>query len=697
MSTLTTARRGARLPITLEPLRVPGERPAWRPDIEGLRGLAVLLVVLYHAGVPGFQGGYVGVDVFFALSGYLITGILASEVERTGTVDLARFYARRARRLLPAAAVLLLAVTAFAYVFYSPIEQAAIAETALATAAYGSNVHFALGATDYLAAAAETNPLLHTWSLAVEEQFYLGWPLLVALGLVGLPWLRGPWLQKTRLPLSHRRLVWAMVGVSVVTFALTVYLMGTLRTHWAFFASPARAWEFAVGGLGAVLPRLRLTGERGPHAATGAHLLGWIGLTAVVGAGVAYAATTPFPGWTALVPVVGTVVALRAGVGQPTTALSRVLTWRPLREAGRLSYSWYLWHWPVLVFAEGLYGEGVGGHLSLPVRLGLLLFSLVLAEGSYRLVEDPVRHQRWLAATPRRGLALLVALTSLGIALSLAWNAVMVDIMASAPYASLVSAERDGPQRDILGANCQTDSQAPDYYECVPESTTPQAGITVFLVGDSHAEDIYPPLLELAQERGWELRAAFKPGCPVWPLTPWNENAHRYKTECNRWRERAVERVSEMHPDLVVLRGYEWYKGRGTWGGAAPDLYSDLAPAAGVILDLRTFPRSDGSPVICKARATWAGKPNSECDVPYPATNESWSARVDAALDYPNVLTVDFVASLCPGGVCPATDASGPTYRNEDHLTSRFARTLKLPIARAIDRALKIAVDSLGA
>ena len=230
-------------------------RPPFRPDIEGLRGIAVLLVVLYHAAVPGFTGGYVGVDVFFVLSGYLITWLLGREVEKSGRVDLPSFYARRARRLLPAMGVLLLAIMGFAWLAYSPQEQELIAATAFSTATYLSNVFFAFNATDYLAGAAEANPLLHTWSLAVEEQFYFFWPLLVVGVLTALG----------RRPASRRRLLWGMGVVSLLSFGLTLYLQQTLNGHWAFFSSPTRAWEFAIGGLGVLLPlreprRLRVIG-----------------------------------------------------------------------------------------------------------------------------------------------------------------------------------------------------------------------------------------------------------------------------------------------------------------------------------------------------------------------------------------------------------------------------------------------------
>ncbi|MGH7656940.1 MAG: acyltransferase family protein, partial [Gemmatimonadales bacterium] len=185
-------------------------RPRYRPDIEGLRAIAVLLIVAFHAGVPGFTGGFVGVDVFFVLSGYLITWLLVDEAERTGTINLGRFYARRARRLLPALALVLIVTLAVTALLYAPYEQRVLAKTWAATAFYASNIHFASDAMNYHGAAAETNPLLHTWSLSVEEQFYLLWPWLVLGGLGVLAWQRG----RTR-PGPRRLAGWLLAATAV--------------------------------------------------------------------------------------------------------------------------------------------------------------------------------------------------------------------------------------------------------------------------------------------------------------------------------------------------------------------------------------------------------------------------------------------------------------------------------------------------
>ena len=658
---------------TLEPLRAPGERPAWRADIEGLRGVAVLLVVLYHAAIPGFTGGYVGVDVFFALSGYLITGLLAAEVEATGRLDLGRFYARRVRRLLPAVAAVLVAVAAFGFAFYSPREQARIAQTALMTAAYVSNVHFAREATDYLAAEAETDPLLHTWSLAVEEQFYLVWPLLVALGLAGLSAFRpSPPAGRPRGALDARRLAWVVGAVGAASFVGALALMESLRTHWAFFGSPARAWEFAVGGLGALLPRLRWT-PRGDRS-VGAQVLGWTGLAAVVACGVVYTGRTPFPGWAAVPVVLGTTWALRAGAGQPATALGHVLSWRPLVTLGRLSYSWYLWHWPVLVFADGLYGAGVGKALPLGVRVGLLALSLALAEASYRFVEDPVRHHRALRDHPARGLVLFAALSTFGVVLALGWRTAARVEAAQPRHARFAAAG----ERAFSSCGDRLRSEAAPV-ECVLGDTT--SATTLVLYGDSHAYQFAAALDQLGREEGWRIQTMVRPGCGAVDATIWNDRLGRDYLECDAWRAAAFDRVDEIAPALTI---YSTYAGvydhvdREAWVPATERVFRRLSRASGAVLHLRDPPAPGFDVPLCLSRhARLWHDPDAACA--YSSTDDRlnpdvYDAQRVAAGRVPNVVSADLSESVCSSTTCSPFGPDGEiVWADAHHLTDAFS------------------------
>ncbi|MDP9434617.1 MAG: acyltransferase, partial [Actinomycetota bacterium] len=365
--------------------------PRRRHDVEGLRGVAVLAVLLFHAGVPGLDGGYVGVDVFFVLSGFLITGLLWAELSGTGRLSLLAFWARRARRLLPASVLVLVVTAGAASALLSPLRARSVLGDAVASALYAANHRFAAASTDYLADTGAPSPLLHYWSLGVEEQFYVVWPLLVVLSARLARGRRAPRAVATSLVLA----------LAATSFAWCSLL--TVRSQpWAFFSLPSRAWELAAGGAVALaVPLLR----RMPAAV--AVVLGWAGMLALGLAVRALGPETAFPGTAALLPVLGAVAVVGAGCRPTRHGAQRLLDRAPLRWAGRLSYSWYLWHWPVLVLAAE-----VAGPLSLLTRLALVGASGLLAAVTLAVLEDPVRRSALLARRPALGLAGAGALTA---------------------------------------------------------------------------------------------------------------------------------------------------------------------------------------------------------------------------------------------------------------------------------------------
>ena len=333
----------------------PNDRsPGFRPDIEGLRGIAVLIVVLFHCGIPGFSGGFVGVDVFFVLSGYLITGLLVAEIQKTSELSLLQFYARRARRLLPASALTLVVTILLGAIILAPSELDLVGHAARAAALYSSNIFFDKNAGDYFAPNVRSNPLLHTWSLAVEEQFYLFWPLLILLGL--------------RVWRSMKSLVTVLSGLTIISLGTGVWFTANGGT-FAFYELPARAWEFGIGGLAVLLPRSTLKIPVGWWLA-----FGWLGILAILGSAHFILGDTSFPGWIALIPVMGTVAALIAGTEHPRLGVGVLLYSDPLQMLGRLSYSWYLWHWPFLVFAAALLP-----HISIAGKTAAAAVSLTVA------------------------------------------------------------------------------------------------------------------------------------------------------------------------------------------------------------------------------------------------------------------------------------------------------------------------------
>jgi peptidoglycan/LPS O-acetylase OafA/YrhL len=333
----------------------------YRADIDGLRGLAVIAVVLFHAGVPGFGGGFVGVDVFFIISGFLITSIIAREISQ-GAFSLAHFYERRVRRIFPALFTMLALSILPAYVLLPPSELKLFAQSMLSAALFGSNFFF-WSKTGYFDAPAESHPLLHTWSLAIEEQFYLVFPLLFMFAAKAL----------------GARLKHLLAGIAAASLGAGWWLLAR-NPDAAFFLSPVRAWELLIGGLVALraFPAFRLSWQREGAVVAGATLI----LASVLFAKAAGFPGLPFPGLATFLPCIGTALIIHAGLGGQSTAAAVLGSSGPV-AVGKISYSWYLWHWPILVFAKLYLERPLAG----TETAGLLALSIAAAVVSYIAVE----------------------------------------------------------------------------------------------------------------------------------------------------------------------------------------------------------------------------------------------------------------------------------------------------------------------
>ena len=355
-------------------------KPSHRTDIQGLRAVAVLLVVLAHADVPFVPGGFVGVDVFFVLSGFLITGLLLAEARKNGSVSLTEFYLRRARRILPAAALTLLVTNVAAFFILNFVRAREAVHDDLHAAWFTANFRFAARGVDYFAHNDPPSPVLHYWSLSVEEQFYFVWPLMFSLGLFGIAMFR-----RRRKSGRERRLLLVVLSLTSASLVWSIHLTATNATA-AYFSPFTRAWEL---GLGATVAVCASALARTPVSARIA--MGWIGLAAIAIAALVLSDNTPFPGFVGLLPTVGTALAIIAGMGAGTLRLSvgRLLSLRPMRIIGDRSYAFYLWHWPVLILA----GYVAGQSLSTGVKLVLVGGAFLLSCVSYSLVEHPI-HRR---------------------------------------------------------------------------------------------------------------------------------------------------------------------------------------------------------------------------------------------------------------------------------------------------------------
>nr|WP_199064143.1 acyltransferase family protein [Chromobacterium sp. ASV5] len=467
----------------------------YRPDIDGLRALAVLSVVAFHIGLPGFAGGFVGVDIFFVISGYLISGLLRQELRQQGRIDFKAFYARRIRRLAPALILTVLATLLIAYFVMLPDDQIKLGREVRAVATLSANHHFLQHAFDYFDADADLKPMLHIWSLAVEEQYYLVWPLLL-WGVFRLSGNDGS--------LTDRRMRLALAGVLAASLALCLWLSYRDAPR-AFYLMPARAWEFAAGALLAVvsLPagwrRLAL-----PCSALGlALLLGSVGLLND---------KMVFPGVIVLLPVAGSMLFILGGALNPENAVSRFAGMRPWTSIGILSYGFYLWHWPLLALGRywGL------GERSLP-RDALLggVLALLLAWLSYRFLEQPLRQGKWqgLSGTGRTlktGLKLTVGLWLLA--------TVAMYLPKRFPWPGqqpILAAKRDAMHFNDA-CNMPSDGlPLAARSDCVVGAA--KAPLRLLAWGDSHTDHLMPMYLQLAADRQVSILRRVYHGCPPLP------------------------------------------------------------------------------------------------------------------------------------------------------------------------------------
>lgn len=694
----------------------PAAQDGFRPEVEGLRGVAVLLVLVFHAGAAGLPGGFTGVDVFFVISGFLITGLLLRERERTGTVGLRAFYARRVRRLLPAGLLALAVTAAVSWVVLSPLDREAAALDAVAAALSVGNLRFAVVAGDYFASVGAPSPFLHFWSLGVEEQFYLCWPALVLLAARG---------RRPRLGLG------ILLGSVVVLSFVGNVLLTAASAGWAFYLLPARAWQLALGGLLAV--------GTGPLARVPGRLLavaGWAGTAALAGGAVLLDGSMPWPGALALVPTVGAAAVLAAGGarGGPVVLLGLA----PLRFLGRISYSLYLWHWPVLVLpAVALEAEAPPA-----ARVALAGLAIVLAWASFRLVEEPFRRGfPVLARNPGRtvlagGLAVvLVAGGSWGLALAADAGLGVPAAAAAAGTPEPVPVATPGPTpgRTLPATGpgpapatpVPTASPPPVTYGALPAGIRPALAdaradeerlradgclafepvrrpprctygdpggtFVVALVGDSHAAHWFPALEAVARARGWRVETFVKVACPFLDMPLGNLLLKREYVECAAFRDATLARLAELRPDLVLVGGSRM---------AVHPLRAEDEPLAARAAALaRTLDRMPGR-VALLVDTPDAGRDVPACLARHRGDAGACAVERDVALardqgrleELAAAATgaglVDLTARVCRGWPCPVAVDGLIVFRDARHLTATFSRSLAPDLAAALDAVL---------
>ena len=678
---------------------MPTSRTGYRADLEALRGLAILLVVAYHAGVPALAGGFVGVDVFFVLSGYFTARLLVQEYGATGSVNLLRFWGRRAMRLLPALLVVVVATLAAAWLIWAPIDRAGVADTARAVLSGRANDAFARNAVNYFGNA--NSPFLHMWSLGVELQVALFGPAFVfALAVLGgwRPPVPGD-EHEHRLSSLVRGVPLGLVIVGALSLGIAIWST-SVNPSWAFFATPARAWEFVAGALLAIaLPAGSSITE--PDGTRGR---GWwvqaVGLAVIIFAALHYDRSTPYPGTAAMLPVLGALAVIAGGIRGRGVLTADDGPVRALGWFGQLSYSWYLWHWPMVVAGAVLVPTiGVWG------RLAWSAAALVPAWLTYHWVERPMRERGGESATRTRWLPAVALAACL--------------ILALGAGAMRQAAQRRVAQTDQRAlAAARVDRMAHDCWdrEASRAVTTcvfgdPNGAATVALFGDSHAEHWLAAFDRLGRERGWRVVLLVKGGCAVADAPELiDSRSTRWGRECASYRAAALRALIALDPDVAVLSSYDEYVTRGVgpssdvagegrispvaWERGLRSTYARLAGAGVPVVAIRGTPYPGFDVPACLSRRAARLPMANGCQyVRDEALHRSARAAQHAAVRDVSarglpVAAIDMAGEVCSARECGVMRSGRVVFTDGNHLTASFTRLAAGAVSARLDAAL---------
>ena len=657
----------------------------FRNDIQILRAFAVSMVVLFHFWPSFFQGGFAGVDVFFVISGFLISSHLFAQVTNSGRIALASFWARRARRLLPAALFVIFLTLLFAFFFVPAGNKIEFAKEGLASTFYGENWLLALNSTNYFAQTT-ASPFQHYWSLAVEEQFYLVWPLLLA-AIARLGWVK-------------RGLPSAVTALTFGSFAFALVLLSS-EPQFAYFHSFARVWEFGIGALLA-LPTIT---RRVSLSSKQANILAIFGFAGIVSTVFLFNENTPFPGFATLLPTLSTALVIVAGFSKYGNGLQKVLEFKPLNFVGGISYSLYLWHWPLILLPSYL----LNGQPNTAIKIGLLILAVALSWLTKIFVEDKMRLLNFLvSAKPRRslmltlGISVLVAVTSVGLyslgKVEAAVQSGKVDSLSNRndfganwlfqdattrttaikPIMPLEQARHDGADP---GASCMTLAENPEPKIC--RFGSKNSTVRVLLVGDSHIATHLGAFKLIAAKHNWSLTLAYKAGCSF-NLVARNSTARG--TSCFSWNQKLqtflanepafnyVFTTSYVSNHLQDIKAPNWNQlaiqgFRTAW--------QPLLSRGSLLVAIRDNPEMNTTMTKCWNSAVLDA---SHCSQPLAgALHEDVSQA--AAVSTPGVKTLDLTDFYCFNGKCPAVIGGVYVYRNPDHLGGTYDKSM----ANALD------------
>jgi peptidoglycan/LPS O-acetylase OafA/YrhL len=652
------------------PQRARRTAPLHRPDIDALRALAIVLVIGYHAHVPKLDGGFVGVDVFFVISGFLITRNLLHEHQAEGRIALRSFWARRLRRLVPAMSAMVLVTMALGVLVLVPLQWPELAAQGLTASLYVSNLHFASVTGDYFAAPIDASPLLHTWSLAVEEQFYVVWPVLIGLALRAATRVRRPTLVVTGV----------LLVVAAASFAWSCSLVARSNVH-AFYGLPSRTWEFALAGLLAVAVKRWEGRPVLPPVASVA--LSLAGLGAIVWSVGAYDATTAFPGAAALPPVLGTAAIVAAGSLSP-------VTWRlavaPVRWLGRISYSWYLWHWPAMVLAVAWLDRD-----TITLRLAAALASLAVAQVSFSALEDPIRRApRLVTSRP----------ATFGVAASFTLVAVGSTILVGVRHEAVLGGDFHGQiasaaEKRYLD-DCAWSTPADGIERCTLGDV--DAERTLVLAGDSHAMSWAPAFHLAGQRLGLRVIVRAANTCPGVPIPTMSDLTGGLNASCMAYRDDTLRLVDELRPELMVTVSSDLTRRAATpdgvriadrlsqlaaWSDALGDLRDRLAgqgTTLGAVLD---NPRVARNPLVCMEE-----EGDEEVCTP-PRYDAVRRVRLHVENELRTLgapATLDTIGMSCDDERCAIREGDRYAYADSTHLSADFTEAHVDDVVEFVER-----------
>ncbi len=643
----------------------------FRPEIQGLRGLAVAFVVIFHLWPAALPGGYVGVDIFFVISGFLITGLLARMALSEGRISLVGFYTRRVRRLLPAAIVTLMATLAGTLLFVSDAWWDETARQVMASALYVQNWRLADQAVDYLGAQDAPSPVQHFWSLSIEEQFYIVWPLLMMAAL---------WWARRRGHAPIQMLIIVLCLILAASLAASIVITRS-DPAWAYFVTHTRVWELALGGL------LALTIERiRPSDRTRVAMVG-LGVLAAVASALLFSSSTDFPGFKALLPTFGAALIIAAGTIR--IGWFRGLDIAALRYVGDRSYSIYLWHWPLIIFYTAQRAA-----IGLTDGLLLVVTTLVISHLSYRFIEEPYRHSRarreWrplIDGTVAVGLCVAVAG---GLVYAIDRQRIDIGLIGTANYPGPAALLADAPVPEgvrLLPPLSKIGSDVPVVYKmkCHQEQKgidasgcplgDPAGTRTIVVMGDSHAAQWIPAIDKIAKDRKWKLVAFTKAACPVTRVAILDDG--KPYEQCAVWREKVLAEIAKLKPDFVITSQSNYTSVlQDAMVEGLRSVWTELAGQGVRVVAIRNTPHSLFDPRTC------LGTDPAKCANPRNKV-ESQDIFARAAETMQGVTLVDLNDALCTRDTCPAVVGNIVVLRDNHHLTATYALALAPYLAKA--------------